>query len=102
MKYDHHNCTECGVEYHEDHEWHRNSSDMLVCDNCADNLPEYYVEESPYFGGFYGVAERRDINGRTEVTAGDFKTRVKATSEILKLVSKIWGDTVNPIEKGAN
>jgi hypothetical protein len=101
MKYDHHNCTECGVEYHIEHDWKRNCLDQLVCDNCADNLPTFDIgrrNDSPRFCGFGSM---RTLTGNRSVDTEWLETEKEARDLVIEMIRKLWGNTVNPIEEGA-
>ena len=101
MKYDHHNCTECGVEYHIDHDWKRNNLDMLVCDNCADNLPTFDIGRRNESPRFFGFCNKRVTTGQQSIDTEWFETEAEAKKAVIEMAKKLWGNTVNPIEEGA-
>jgi hypothetical protein len=99
MKRDRKICTECGGEFHEDHEWKRNSDDGLVCENCAFELPEFGIGKRPDAPRFYGYASKKVGDSSQSVDGCWVGSREEARAEILGMCQKLWGD-VTIIEEG--
>jgi hypothetical protein len=97
MKRDHHTCIECENEYHDNHPWHRNALDQMVCDNCAGDLPKIQVRFLSG-SGYFGEGKMRVIGGFQSVETPYFKTSEEARTDVLRMCRRQWVNA-SPIEE---
>ena len=97
MKRDHHTCIECENLFHDNHPWHRNTLDQMVCDTCADNIPKISVIKSVSYG-YFGEGKMRVIGGFQSVETPYFKTSEEARTDVLLMCRKLWINTP-PVEE---
>jgi len=99
-KRNHWYCPQCDKMVHNDVSWKENSNGDYVCEDCAEDMPVYFIENvegssKPFYGwGEFGV--RQDTQ---TVTTQRFVTRSEAKTAVLDMINKQW-DCDCPIDGG--